>query len=206
MTKILVALLVTAAATLAAGAHAQTLSDAALVKSLRQGGYVLLMRHAASPMTLPDAALAEPDNPKHERQLDAEGKATAIAMGQAFKALALPVGRVLSSPTYRAQQTARLAQFPAPELAPELGDNNQGMQTVAGGQGDWLRAKVAEPPRAGTDTILLTHVPNIRAAFADQGAGLADGETLVFRPDGKGGEAFVGRVKIEDWPKLAAQH
>jgi hypothetical protein len=35
-------------------------------------------------------------------------------------------------------------------------------------------------------------------------AGLADGEALVFRPDGHGKASFVARVKIEDWPQLSA--
>jgi hypothetical protein len=31
---------------------------------------------------------------------------------------------------------------------------------------------------------------------------LADGETLVLHPDGKGGAKIAGRVKIEDWAVL----
>jgi hypothetical protein len=33
---------------------------------------------------------------------------------------------------------------------------------------------------------------------------MAAGEALVFRPDGKGGTSLVARIKIEEWPKLAA--
>jgi phosphohistidine phosphatase SixA len=200
MRKTLAAIL--AMGLLAAVSAAQTTS-AALIRRVQAGGCVLLMRHAASPMATPDAATAEPDNPTHERQLDAEGKTSAIALGQALKTLGVPVGRVLSSPTYRAQQTARLARLPTPQLAPELGENGASMQAASVGQGAWLKAKVAEPPRVGTDTILLTHFPNIRAAFPDQVAALADGETLVFAPDGKGAAQFLGRIKIEDWPAAA---
>src|SRR4051812_48086903 len=72
------------------------LSGAPLVQALRQGGYVLLMRHASSPRTPPDPGVAEADNAGRERQLDETGRATAQAMGQAFKTLRIQVGQVLS--------------------------------------------------------------------------------------------------------------
>ena len=67
---------------------AQTLSGEALVKALQQGGYVIVMRHAASPRTPP--ATPNADNTAKERQLDEEGRATAAAMGKALKALKIP--------------------------------------------------------------------------------------------------------------------
>jgi len=192
----------TAAMALAHGAHAQSPSPASLVEALRHGGYVLLMRHASSPPAPPAAAAAEPDNPKPERQLDETGKATARAMGQALRTLGVPVGRVLSSPTYRALQTARLAGLPTPTSFPELGDGGQSMQAAGEARGAWLRAKVAEPPPPGTNAIMITHLPNIAAAYPRESMGLADGEAMVFRPGAAGG--FTGRIKIEDWPALAA--
>ena len=41
-------------------ASAQTLSGEALVKALRQGGYVIVMRHASSPREAPDKQTANP--------------------------------------------------------------------------------------------------------------------------------------------------
>jgi hypothetical protein len=48
----------------------------------------------------------------------------------------------------------------------------------------------------------LGHFPNINRAFPQLLSGLADGEALVFGPDGKGGAALVARVKIKEWPKM----
>jgi len=53
------------------------------------------------------------------------------------------------------------------------------------------------------DALLVTHLPNIRRAFPEASAGLADGEELIFSPDGKGGASVVARVKIDEWPRLA---
>ena len=185
----------------AGAAHAQSLSGESLVKALRQGGYVIVMRHASSPREEPDAKLANPDNVNHERQLDAEGRATATAMGKALHDLKIPIGEVFSSPTYRALETVRLAQLGNVHPVPELGDGGRSMQVSSEAQAAWLRNKVTQFP-SGTNTVLVTHFPNMTRAFPQSAAGLADGEALIFGPDGKGGAAVVARVKIEEWPPL----
>jgi phosphohistidine phosphatase SixA len=186
-----------------APASAADLSGPALVSALQRGGYVLVMRHAASPQAPPSAAEADPGNLNHERQLDAAGEAAAIAMGRAIATLRIRIGQVWSSPTYRALETARLAGFPKPMTAPEIGDHGQSMSAATAGQSAWLKDRAAERPKAGTDTILITHQPNIAAAFGRDAQGLGDGEALVFRPEGHGHAELVGRVQMADWPKLA---
>ena len=57
---------------------------------------------------------------------------------------------------------------------PELGDAGKSMQAVAPQFGAWIRNEVAKAPRAGTDAILVTHQPNIAAAFPADATGLAD--------------------------------
>jgi|SRR5579871_242000 len=180
---------------------AQTLSGEALVRALRQGGYVIVMRHASSPREAPAKAAANPDNVKVERQLDEAGRATAAAMGKALRDLKIPIGSVLSSPTYRALETIRLEQLPNPQTFPELGDNGQSMGVSSEAQAAWLQKQAAQFPK-GTNTLIVTHFPNISRAFPQSSSGLADGEALIFGPDGKGGATLVARVKIEDWPGM----
>lgn len=185
---------------LGAAAHAQTLQGHALVEALQKGGYVIVMRHGSSPRDVPDKKTANPDNTKPERQLDAEGRQTTAAMGKALHDLKIPVGEVDSSPTYRAFETVKYAQLGTAKSTPELGENGADMSGGTAAQSAWLKKKVTEFPR-GTNTFLVTHFPNIRAAFP-QLTDVADGEAVIFGPDGKGGAAIVARVKIEDWPKL----
>jgi len=182
-------------------ADGQALSPDTLVSALRQGGYVLVMRHASSPREAPDSKTANPDNVKLERQLDEAGRAAATAMGKALRELKVPVGEVLTSPTYRAMETVRFAQLPNPKPWADLGDGGASMKGVTEAQAVWLREKVTQRPK-GRNTILVTHMPNIARAFPDAGSAVADGEALVFRPDAKGGTAVVARVKIEVWPRL----
>jgi len=187
-------------------AHAQALSGRDLVAALRMGGYVILMRHANSPRTPPESAQSDAANVHHERQLDDLGRSTAKAMGDALRKLRIPMGQVLSSPTYRALETIRLARLGQPETYAQLGDSGQNMQAdPTGTRTAWLRAKVAESPTAGTNTIIVTHFPNVNEAFAKNSASLTDGEALIFHPDGHGAAVVIGRVKIEEWPQLASQ-
>jgi phosphohistidine phosphatase SixA len=186
-------------------ARAEQLSGSGLVAALRGGGYVLLMRHASSPEARPDKAAADPENTNLERQLDQKGRETASAMGEAVKKLGIPIGDVLSSPTYRARETVRLASLGRAQTFAEIGDGGASMQRIQEEPAAWLRKKVDEQPRAGTDTVIVTHMPNIVAAFGQAANGAADGEAFVYRPDGKGGAELVARVKIEDWPALAGQ-
>jgi phosphohistidine phosphatase SixA len=177
--------------------QAQTLTPAQLLPALQKGGQVIVLRHASSPRAVPDKATANPDNTTPERQLDEGGRNTAIAMGRALRELKIPVGDVLSSPTYRALETIRLAQLPTPRTYTELGDGGQSMQAVGAAEGQWLRGQVALLP-TGTNTVIVTHFPNINAAFPEHAKGLADGEALVFGPDASGGATLKARIKIEE--------
>jgi phosphohistidine phosphatase SixA len=182
-------------------AGAQVLSGRELATALQRGGYVMVMRHASSPREAPTTQTANPDNTKLERQLDEAGRAGATAMGDSMRALKIPIGEVLTSPTYRALETVRYAQLPQAMPVTELGDGGQSMQAVAETQATWLRARVLQAPRSG-NTILVTHSPNLARAFPEWGTAVADGETVVLRSDGKGGTTVVGRIKIEDWPRF----
>jgi phosphohistidine phosphatase SixA len=181
---------------------AQTLARAELVNGLKGGGFIIVMRHASSPRAVPDETTANPDNVNRERQLDEAGRASAAAMGTALRELGIPIGAVLTSPTYRAVETVRLAQFGTPAEIPELGDRGRSMQSVTEEDGKWLRNRVDQQPR-DTNWIFVTHLPNIRQAWPQLATDLADGDALIFGQDGmNGGSAFVTRIKIEEWPGL----
>ena len=150
---------------LAAGsASAQELQGKALVTALQHGGYVILMRHANSPRDLPTAQTADPENINHERQLDEEGRTTAVAFGKALRDLRIPIGKVFSSPTYRALEMVRYSKLPNAQATPEIGDNGTSMQLTKESQAAWLQKQAADFP-SGTNTIIITHQPNISGAF-----------------------------------------
>jgi phosphohistidine phosphatase SixA len=181
-------------------AAAQMLPRNELASALRAGGFVIVMRHANSPHQAPDAASANVDNTNRERQLDEAGRRDATAMGAALKRLQIPVNEVLSSPTYRALETARLLDVGKARPMDELG--NEGMAATGEARAAWLREQVARKPRPGGNRLLITHGPNISAAFPDYSAGMGEGEALIFDPRGKDGPVMVQRIKIGEWTEL----
>jgi hypothetical protein len=189
----------------AARASGQPVSGQTLVDELRHGGYVLVMRHAHAPEAPPTPDQADPANRNRERQLDEAGRSAALAMATALHSLHLPIGAVWCSPTYRARETAQLAGLRAPKIAAELGDGGHSMQAATTGQANWLSELADRPPRAGTDTVIVTQYPNIKAAFGDEAADMKDGEALVLRR-AKGAPVLVARITMDQWPQLAAAH
>jgi len=188
----------------ARSAQGQSLSREDLVKVLRQGGCVIVMRHASSPRQAPDKQNANPDNLKAERQLDQEGRTTATAMGQALRALKIPIGDVYTSPTYRALETVRYARLGNVHPVPELGDNGQSMAGGTEAQAAWLQKQVVQllQNAKGSNRMIVTHLPNLTKAFPQWAEGMADGEAAILGPDGKGGATVLGRIKIEEWPAI----
>ena len=183
-------------------AAAQTLPTE-LISALRAGGHTFVMRHAHSPSERPDAASAHRDNVRLERQLDTEGRAAAVAMGIAVRNLGIPIGEILTSPTFRALETVQALDLGDARSVEELGDGGLDMRPdVEGKRPAWLRAKASEPPPPASNVLLITHLPNLRGAFGYDAAGMADGETLILRPDG-GRVVVVGRVPIDEWSSLA---
>jgi phosphohistidine phosphatase SixA len=183
----------------------EPLSKPALLASLRHGGLVILMRHASAPRVAPDATHANKDNVRAERQLDDSGVASARAMGEALRRLHMPIGQVLSSRTYRALETVRYAELGEAVTLPELGDGGAGMQAdPSAPHARWLRALAGKTPTPGTNTLMITHFPNISEAFGASAAGLADSEPLILQPVPLGDATLIARIKIEEWNQLDA--
>ena len=196
-------------ATLAAtGALADVAGDASLVQTLRAGGHVIYFRHAQTDWSQGDDVRTRGDwtscDPAKIRQLSDEGRATARGVGEAIRALALPVGTVIASPYCRTMETARL--FEVGDVQPSDDVMNLRVAEYFGGVAAIVRtarARLATLPAPGTNTIVVAH-GNVARESTPVYPGEAEG--VVFRPDGDGGFALVARVTPEDWRRLATDH
>ena len=82
-----------------------------------------------------------------------------IADMDRIRALRIPIGVTLSSPTYRARQTVKIAALANAEYVAELGDAGQSMVAdTEGSRSAWLRRKAGEAPVAGTATADLRYL------------------------------------------------
>jgi hypothetical protein len=91
-----------------------------LIESLRDGGYVIVVRHGA---TVSDQADTDPfnfDNIAKQRNLNEKGKELAKAFGDAIRQVGIPAGKVYTSNFNRAFETAVLAGFKDIEKTTDL--------------------------------------------------------------------------------------
>ena len=171
-----------------------------ILKVLRAGGYVIVIRHGA---THPDQADTDPlnlDNVAKQRQLNDKGRADAKAVGDAFRTAGVPIGKSYSSRFYRAVETARLIGGKDPQATLDV---TEGGQVVSPNENNRraqaLRAMVATAPEPGTNTLIVTHKPNVLDALGKDWFEIKEGEASIFTPDGSGKYALIGRVQIGQW-------
>jgi len=58
---------------------------------------------------------------------------------------------------------------------------------------------VGTVPEAGTNTLIVTHKPNILDALGRDWFEIREGEASIFKPTGDGKYVLVGRVQINQW-------
>lgn len=177
--------------------------DKALAAALHTGGFVIVVRHGA---TFPDQADTDPyhpDNIAAQRNLNDKGKSLATAFGTALQQIGVPVGRVYTSQFNRAYETAVLAGFKNIEKTADL---TEGGLVVSPNENnrraEALRKMLAVAPNPGTNTVLITHKPNIIDALGKDWFDVKEGEASIFRPE-NGSYKLVARVQMADWPRIA---
>jgi phosphohistidine phosphatase SixA len=188
---IAVALLLAAPTAAAQGQTTGPASAAALVEALRQGGYVIYFRHARTDFSQRDSSLADC---RSQRNLSDEGREQARAIGAAIRSLGIPIGRVLASPFCRTRDTAQLA-FGEVEISRDLlgrGPSEEQSRLAASA----LRPLLGTPPAPGTNTVLVSHGYNLRAA---DGIVVAEGEAAIYRPGEDGTFTRIGRLTSDQW-------
>jgi len=184
----------------APAAHA---SDKEIAQALRGGDLVIVVRHGA---TFADKADTDPlnfDNIAAQRNLNDKGKALAKAFGEALRQVGAPIGKVYTSKYNRAYETAVIAGFSDIEKTADL---TEGGLIVSPNENsrraEAFRKMLATAPKTHTNTILITHQPNIIAALGKDWFDVKEGEASIFRP-ADGGYKLVARVQMDEWPRLA---
>ncbi len=159
------------------------LGDADLVAALREGGYVIYFRHAATGFSQPDTDRQNLSDCATQRNLSDAGRDDARAIGEGVRALGIPIGDVLSSEYCRTRETAELA-FGRVTLTPDLTSRASTTDPVARAERiEALRRLLATPPAPGTNTVLVGHMFNLADAT---GVAIAEGEAAIFLPLGDG--------------------
>ncbi len=188
-------------------AYAQTVDMKTLVTELRQGGYVIVFRHGATNRDQADTDPLHPDDIAKQRLLSDKGKDLARQVGDAFKTLGIPLGKVYTSKFNRAVETGKLVSG---------GDVTSSLDITEGGlvvtpiendrRAEALQKMAGTLPDAGKNTLIVTHKPNILDAFGKDWFEVKEGEASVFKLDSAGEAVCIARVQAVDWIKAAGGH
>ena len=130
-----------------------------IVPMLKQGGYVLVLRHGATDDSQKDVYPFVFDDMKKQRQLSDKGRKVAREMGAAIKTLGISIGQIYSSKLNRAIETGSLMSGAQITPVNELTDSGAGgvsaMANPIGSNtkiGNAIRALVNKAPATGTRT------------------------------------------------------
>ncbi len=198
------ALLFGLASILSAPVPTSAADDKEIANALRAGGLIIVLRHGS---TFRDQADTDPlhyENIAAQRNLNDPGKVTARAFGEAFRQIGVPVGEVYTSQFNRAYETAVLAGFK--DIVKSV-DITEGGLVVSPNENDRrtaaFRKLLAVAPKPGTDTVIITHKPNIIDALGKDWFDVKEGEASIFKPEGDSYK-LVARVQMDEWPRIAA--
>jgi phosphohistidine phosphatase SixA/plastocyanin len=188
-------------------AHLQVLGEVdlkALAAAMKRGGYVIVIRHAPTNRDQSDTAPLDYADTLHQRRLSAKGRDVAKQVGDAFRALGIPIGTVYTSRFLRAVETGKLIGG---------GNVSQTVDVTEGGlvaspienerRAAALKKMAGTSPDAGKNTVIVTHKPNLVDAFGESWLDTKDAEASVFKPDGSGDLVLVARVQAAEWIKIA---
>src|SRR5256885_8859131 len=193
-----------AAALFGLGARWAIADDKELAQALRAGGLIIVLRQGATSADQVEAEPVDFDNIAAQRNLNDKGKAAAVAFGNAFRQIGIPVGKVYTSRFNRAYETATLAGFKEIEKTPDL---TYGKSAASSDKNitnpEAFRKLLGTAPQPGTNTVLVTHTPNIVDALGTDWSEVKEGEASIFRPV-NGNYTLVARVQMNEWPRLAA--
>ena len=172
-----------------------------VVEHLRGGGYVVFLRHAETDHSQKDRLGALLTDCRGQRNLNDAGRAQARSIGQAWRALELPLGDVLSSGYCRTRETAELA-FGRATIVPTLTGIPAEMVGTYTGRVRALRRMLGTEPSDGENTVIVGHIANLEAATKVE---IEEGDAAVFEPLGDSRYRLVARLPASAWPQLAGR-
>jgi phosphohistidine phosphatase SixA len=163
-----------------------------LLNRLREGGYVLYLRHTSTDFSQNDSRMTSFEDCANQRNLTDRGRDEARAIGEHVKRLKIPIGEVRASPFCRTMETARLAFGKATATK----DARGGPASDEAGRYAALRKLLSTEIPKGGNLVVSSHGNPFYAVAGPPY--LAEGEMAVVKPEGER-FSIVARIRLSDW-------
>jgi broad specificity phosphatase PhoE len=184
---------------------AREIKGVALVQALRKGGYNLYMRHAQSNVGADQDLLKVPmwwENCMIQRNISDVGREQAKKVGEAMRALKLPIAEVKASQFCRVRDTAALMDVGKINVTNEL---NHQIGQAPGMDINVTRFNLlATLPPKGKNVVMVSHTHGSPRVEERIMGGIQEAEVIVYQPDGKGGAEPIARIPPTDWDMLVS--
>lgn len=185
-------------------AFKERMATAALLQALRQGGYVLYIRHGATDNSRADHLPVDLGDCDTQRVLSDEGRSSMRLLGQRFRSLGIPVHEVLYSPMCRTRDSALLAFPDRPrrsehDLMYSANFTSEQKKPLL----VTIRRLISTPPPAGSNTVLIAHAPNLADLFGYFVN--PEGTVVILQPRGKGSFEYLASIPPSLWDSLVGR-
>ena len=173
-----------------------------LLSQLKQGGFVLYMRHGNTDNSRPDRVPnVDLNDCNTQRVLNELGQTVTKQVGDYVRQAGIPVGEVFSSPMCRAKNSA-LNAFGHFTLEPAIMytggmTSTQKIPVLAK-----TRELISKPVAPGTNRFLVAHAPNMMDLM---GYFPKEASLVIFKPKGHNQFDYLGSIRPQDWPELLKQ-
>jgi phosphohistidine phosphatase SixA len=180
-------------------------ASAELLAKVRQGGFVLYLRHGYTDNSRPDRVpTLDLDDCSTQRPLTEEGRQLARRVGESIRKARLPIGEIRASPLCRAKETAQAAfpgkAFTIDKLLMYTANLTDAQKVPIIANTRRLLAAAVAP---GSNRLLVAHAPNLMDLL---GYFPKEGTLVIFRPvGGRDGFVYVASIAPALWGELMRQ-
>lgn len=168
---------------------------------LRDGGYVIYMRHGKTDPSQPDLPNVVFNDCSTQRLLSDEGRKMAAEIGKYLRSLRIPIQEIYVSPMCRTRESARLVFGPEArliilnELFSSTNQTSEQKKPIIA----TTRRLLSEKTAAGSNRFILAHAPNLADTMGYFPK--AEATVVIFKPLGNSFE-YIGSIRPEQWPGL----
>lgn len=171
------------------------------IKELRDGGFVLFMRHGKTDISHPDRLpQIDPADCTTQRNLSAAGKRELYWIGHYIRKARIPVGDIHASPLCRTRETAELTFGTEYAINPKLmftsamTDREKQQATEA------TRELVSRAVEGKTNRVIVAHAQNLAELMSYMPQ--PEGVVVIFKPMGNKLFKYIASVAPEQWRAL----
>jgi len=170
-----------------------------LFAQLKQGGFVLYIRHGNTDNSRPDRVPSVDLNDCNtQRVLNDKGRAITKKIGEYIRMAKIPVNDIYSSPMCRAKNSA-FNIFGRYKLEPLLMYTGAMTSMQKKPVIQKTRQLISRQVTPGSNRVLVAHGPNLMDLMRYFPV---EGTVVVFKPKGGNQFEYMGSIRPQDWPSL----